>query len=74
MPDSYFSDDKSDMNRPLSKTTPRERNGDGSRHQAALQKEAFEDDDLPDDAFLEAGMFVVVLQLNSTNCTLSSRL
>lgn len=54
MPDYFFSGDNSDMNKPFSMNTSRRRNGDGSR-QKAIQSEAFEDDDIPDDAFLEAG-------------------
>ncbi|GAM36720.1 Hfm1 homolog [Talaromyces pinophilus] len=53
VPDYFFSGDNSDMNKPLSMNTSRRRNGDGSR-QKAIQSEAFEDDDIPDDAFLEA--------------------
>lgn len=48
MPDSFFTAD-------ISMNTSRRRNGDGPRQKAIFQSEAFEDDDIPDDAFLEAG-------------------
>ncbi|KAF4958417.1 hypothetical protein F66182_18311, partial [Fusarium sp. NRRL 66182] len=47
VPDSFFSID-------ISLNTSRRRNGDGLRQKAIIQSEAFEDDDIPDDDFLEA--------------------
>ncbi|RAO68915.1 uncharacterized protein BHQ10_004927 [Talaromyces amestolkiae] len=47
VPDSFFSVD-------IPMKTSRRRNGDGPRLKTIVQNEAFEDDDIPDDAFLEA--------------------
>ena len=54
MPDYFFFGDTSDINKTFSMNTSRRRNGDGPG-QKAIQNEVFEDDDIPDDAFLEAG-------------------
>lgn len=54
VPDYFFSGDTSDMYKTFSMNTSRRRNGDGPG-QKAIQNEAFEDDGIPDDAFLEAG-------------------
>lgn len=58
MPDYFFSGDTSDMYKTFSMNTSRRRNGDGPG-QKAIQNEAFEDDGIPDDAFLEAGNDII---------------
>lgn len=72
VPDLFFSADILDMNKTFLMNTSRRRNGDGPKQKAVIQNDIFEDDDIPDDAFLEAGRCVTVCRLISTNYTLSS--
>jgi ATP-dependent DNA helicase HFM1/MER3 len=60
VPDSFFSGDISDMNKTVSMNTSRRRNGDSPRQNGVIQNETFDDDDIPDDAFLEAGRCITV--------------
>ncbi|KAE8553695.1 hypothetical protein EYB25_005077 [Talaromyces marneffei] len=54
VPDLFFSADILDMDKTFLMNTSRRRNGDGPKQKAVIQNDIFEDDDIPDDAFLEA--------------------